>query len=74
MCSPRTINSIGLVLDIIGILILFTMDFKMIGLGGHNLYIGGPSENEVRKEKAKAYLGLGFIIFGFALQLVSNFL
>jgi hypothetical protein len=74
MCSPRAINSIGLIFDIIGILILFTMDFKIIGLGGHNLYVGGPAEGEVKKEKRKAYLGLGFIVIGFVLQLISNFL
>jgi hypothetical protein len=74
MCLPKSINSIGLLFDIIGILILFTIDFKMIGLGGHNLYIGGPADIEVKKEKRQAYWGVGFIIAGFIFQLISNFL
>ena len=74
MCSPKTINSIGLIFDILGIIALFTIDFKMIGLGGHNLYISGPPEDEVKKERRKAYWGLGLIVSGFILQLVSNFL
>jgi hypothetical protein len=71
MCLPKTINSIGLVFDIIGVLLIY--------------FYGLPNrsaeevkwESNVDKEKQLKRLslfGLIFIGFGFILQLISNFL
>ena len=67
----KIISSVGLGLDILGVIILFTLDFKLIGIGGHNLYLGGPAEAQVKKEKRRAWFGLGCLLFGFIMQFIS---
>ena len=65
-------NSLGLVLDIIGVIVLFTMDFKMIGLDAGDIQLT-KDPVKVKREKVKAYIGLGSIVLGFIFQLISNF-
>ena len=67
----KIISSVGLGLDILGVIILYTLDFKLIGIGGQNLYVGGPAEEQVKKEKIRAWFGLGCLLFGFIMQFVS---
>ena len=67
----KIINSMGLIFDILGVIVLFTLDFKLIGIGGQTLYLGGPSEEQVNKEKRKAWFGLSCLLLGFALQFIS---
>jgi len=43
----------------------------LIGIGGHNLYIGGPDEEQEKKEKRKAWFGLGCLLLGFILQFIG---
>ncbi|HQC19890.1 MAG TPA: hypothetical protein PLR13_10900 [Smithella sp.] len=66
-------NSLGLIFDIIGVLILFTMDLKMIGLDADAIPMT-KDPVKVKKEKIKACIGLGFILFGFTFQFLSNFI
>lgn len=73
------INSVGLVLDICGAVLLWKYGLpEAISREGHQ-YIVLEQKDEAEAEKAKAYdfwskLGLGLLIFGFVLQLVSNFI
>jgi len=67
----KIISSVGLGLDILGVIILFTLDFKLIGIGGQNLYLGGPGEEQVKKEKIRAWIGLSCLLLGFIFQFIS---
>ena len=67
------INSIGLGFDILGVVILFTIDFKMIELDAGDIPLTKSPEKLI-KGRYKAYSGLGLIVLGFLLQLISNFL
>jgi hypothetical protein len=67
------INSIGLSFDIIGVIILFTIDLKTIGLDAGDILLTKLPE-KIIKEKYKAYSGFGLILLGFLFQFISNFL
>lgn len=74
-----TINSIGLVLDILGGLILlkFGIPPKIDRQGHIHLILSQKDENE--KKLAKRYdflsnIGLVLLIIGFLFQLVSNYM
>lgn len=65
MClSATVVNSVGLLFDIVGAFILF--------------FFGLPTGQWWYLPKGKTprlpYLGLSFLILGFTLQLISNFL
>ena len=71
------INTIGLVLDLIGVLILFK--FGLPSQVDKNGSIGFIMEEEDLSEKKKWHkyncwskIGLGFISVGFILQIISN--
>ncbi len=79
LTSPTTINTIGLVFDIFGAILLFKFGLpEDISRSGHiNLIL----EQEDVNEKAKGVfydkcgkIGLFFIILGFFFQLLSNFI
>ena len=79
MLCPDVINSAGLVLDIGGVILLF-----LYGLpddvrkdGESRLLLEAVDEEEIKKwkrYKRRSRLGLAFLVSGFSLQLVSNWL
>ena len=81
MClsDSSLINSVGLVLDIIGAVLLWRYGLpESISRDGLEIVITSKV-NENEKAKAKKYdcwskIGLSFLIAGFVLQLVSNFI
>jgi hypothetical protein len=78
MCSTW-VNSIGLVLDICGAILLWKYGLpESISREGHQYIVLGQKD-EAEAAKAKTYdrwskLGLSLLILGFVLQLVSNFI
>ena len=64
MMDPKILNSIGLILDIAGAIML--------------LFFGAPTKGvtygRTFKDAKLEKLGVGLLILGFALQLLSNFL
>ena len=79
MAFGSTINSLGLILDIIGALLLLKYGIpNKIDAEGHINFIL-EQEDEAEKAKAKVYknwsdVAVILIILGFVLQLISNFL
>lgn len=73
------VNSLGLILDIIGAYLLFRFGLPpSIDRTGANHLVGGGTDNE-EVEKGKLYdsrsaIGFELLIFGFVLQLVSDIL
>jgi len=59
--------------DILGVIIIFTIDLKIIGLDADDIPLT-KSPQKVSNEKLKAYTGLGSILLGFVLQIISNYL
>jgi hypothetical protein len=77
--SPEFISSLGLVLDIIGAIIIFKYGLpERIDKKGRN-YIHSDGEDKEAIKKAELYdsrscLGIISLIFGFVLQIISNWL
>jgi len=73
------INSLGLLLDICGAILLWKYGLpEAISREGHCYLVLGQKD-EAEAAKARTYdcwsrLGLALLILGFALQLVSNFI
>jgi hypothetical protein len=84
MPVPTLINSIGLVCDIAGVMMLFYFGPPVLNItrDGYKILPFNPNdEDETRKNKSIAdrhdrlsRASLGLLLVGFALQLVSNFL
>jgi hypothetical protein len=74
----NVLNSFGLVLDIAGAYLLFRFGLPAsIDREGH-VHLIDASVNVEEKEKARRYdqwgqVGLGSLIIGFILQIISNF-
>ena len=72
------INSIGLLVDIIGVIILFKYGLpSKINTPPKLLLECGLKKKEIKENrniKKYAYFGLIFLLLGFVLQLISNFL
>lgn len=73
------VNSIGLALDIVGVVLLFRFGLpsEVEKDGGGFLMLEGPAEEDVKKyERYRriARSALFCLVLGFALQIVSNFL
>jgi len=76
---PKLINASGLIFDIIGILILwkFGLPKSISRTGAQFIITEETNEEEIAKAvkyDAFAKVGLVFIITGFILQLISNFI
>ena len=78
-CSD-IVNSIGLILDIAGVGLLFKYGLQadVTEKGGTTILFGGGKSDEEAKREYRFYkrmsrFGLGCLMVGFALQLVSNF-
>ena len=80
MCLlPDVINSVGLALDILGVILLFLYGLpeEISKTGARHLVLEDEEKEEVEKwkrYKKKSYLGLALLVIGFSLQLVSNWL
>lgn len=79
MSPSNCVNSFGLLLDIVGVMLIwrFGLPEPILRSGAKYLITGMIDEKE--KEKAEHFhtlskVGLGLVIIGFVLQLVSNFL
>ena len=76
-CST-ILNSTGLLLDILGVLILFKFGLPSKVHTPSKLLLEGDitekQKNDNKKTEKWAYSGLLLLIIGFALQLASNFL
>ena len=75
------VSSIGLILDIAGVVLLFLFGLpaNVRETGGTILLFGGGKSTEEAKREHRRYklvsrIGLVCLIFGFSLQLISNFL
>ena len=75
----KIINSLGLILDIVGVILLVRYGLPPEGVSrtGHNLLAWGT--NTEVQERAKRYDRLSWaavilLVMGFVLQIVSNFL
>lgn len=75
MCSPRTVNTIGLLVDIAGVLLIWRYGLAR-SLGAENEVISGNGQYHRQKRPFRRLVGWGLflVIFGFSLQLVSNYL
>ena len=77
---PQIINSIGLLLDIFGMVLLFRYGLpENLDRGGRPFTIAAnlPDKAEIRKARhhdRMGQLGLALLIAGFLFQLASNFL
>jgi hypothetical protein len=71
MITATLVNSTGLVIDIIGALMIFLNSPKLEATA----FIGATSDDPVvnRRNRIAKY-GMGIIMIGFLLQLLSNFL
>ena len=81
MNSTVIVSSVGLFLDIVGVVLLFKygLPADVREKGGTIISFGGGKRDEEAKREHRQYkrfsrIGLGFLIVGFVLQLVSNFL
>lgn len=75
MACAKIVNSIGLMFDIIGIIILFVHDHKNEGKNiFETLPIGGEGPEIYRAKKRISRTGMVLIIVGFILQLISDWL
>lgn len=74
--NANCINSIGLFLDILGVVLLFIYGLpKDMAKDGHQFITANPTDESVRKYKLYnrlSYVALAMLIIGFLLQIVSN--
>lgn len=76
---PRLVNACGLIFDIIGVLLLwkFGLPESINRSGEITMCFGGTDENAIAKAAKYdkyAKVALVFIIGGFTLQFISNFI
>ncbi|MBU3259301.1 hypothetical protein KPG71_04660 [Roseovarius sp. PS-C2] len=81
--TSETVNTIGLVLDIAGVILLFFFGLPPeVRRGGKSFIIlEGSDTPDSKKEASKAkwfdrtsWLALGLLVLGFGLQIWSNYL
>ncbi len=77
MCSA-VVNSIGLLLDIVGVVLLFRFGLPPgVTRTGAGYLTWGVDEGEVRKSKLydrMSWVALALLILGFGLQIASNWM
>lgn len=73
-----SVNSLGLILDILGVIGLFRYGIPPeIDIHGEAVRLFGPKEKNIGKHRRYVLyskISLGLLIAGFLLQLASNFL
>ncbi len=81
MNSADIVSSVGLILDIVGVILLFKygLPADVREKGGTIIIFGGGKRDEEAKREHRYYrrmsrIGLGCLMVGFSLQLASNFL
>jgi|AntRauTorckE6833_2_1112554.scaffolds.fasta_scaffold09080_1 hypothetical protein len=76
--NPKILASVGLLLDVVGVAILFFYGLppKIARDGNHFLTIGTNSNEKNREKRYVSYsnLGLTLLIFGFVLQTIAVWL
>lgn len=79
MPISKAVNSVGLVMDVVGVLLLFKFglpeDVRRNGEG--YLILEETDQSEIAKAKRYdfwARIALGLVVLGFVAQLISNFL
>lgn len=70
--NPKVVNSIGLFLDIVGIIILVKDQWR--ALPKESVIGIVYDRKEVTEIVNKFRIGIIFVIFGFIFQIISNFL
>ncbi len=76
---PEFVNSLGLGLDIVGVVLLFVFglpDADARKTGETTLRTGADERSAIkwRRYKNLSYVALGFLVVGFGLQIISNLL
>lgn len=71
MCSPRMVNSIGLILDIIGVIMVWF--YGVSGARHKNAFFTDDPEAD-KRVKRMVRIGLWLLIIGFGLQILSNWI
>ena len=76
---PKLVNSIGLICDVIGALLIwkYGLPEAISRSGAVHIIAEQSDDDEIAKAKTFdrwARLGIALLIFGFILQLVSNFI
>ena len=79
MClSSEIVNTVGLALDIVGVVLLFRFGLPPdVRRGGANFFTWGIDNDEARTASRYdkiSWSALGLIVFGFALQIVSTWM
>lgn len=81
--TPETVNTIGLCLDIVGVIMLFFFGLPPeVRRGGKSFLVLESSTNEESEKEARkarwydraSWLALVLLIAGFGLQIVSNYI
>lgn len=75
--TPQDINSLGLILDIVGVTFLFFngLPIEHVFAPGNHFYFVNPNEEKSISHRIRCYLSklaLALIVIGFVLQLMSN--
>ena len=75
----KIINSLGLLFDIVGVVLLFCYGLPPEGVSRTGAQLLSVGISQEAQEKAKRYVrfswaALIFLVLGFVLQIVSNFL
>lgn len=85
LLDPTVLNSVGLAFDIVGAILLYRFGLpSRASMGGAMTQavaeqlpdepLGRASARLLKHAKIGSSLGVGFLVFGFALQIVSNHL
>ncbi len=70
---PKIINSIGLLFDIVGALLVWKFGLpKGFTESGHHIFEFMSVEPSAKSYKRWANVGIALLVLGFALQLTSN--
>lgn len=77
--NSTTINTIGLLFDIFGAILLWKFGLPQEISRSGSIYLALEQDNKEEKEKAVLYdklgtLGIALLILGFIFQLISNFI
>ena len=79
MNTPVLIDTLGLLIDIVGVLLLWVFGFPAaeISRSGKDIAVSNREDGQIATPKgyeSRARLALSLILIGFVLQMISNFL